>query len=130
MEVNNYLSDEENDKCQCITFDENGKIMGSCETLFMTSRLSVAGIKREFPFLWNIINHFKQNKDGENALFFPQIEFECNGYYSVCDFTFMKSEDARGIQKFIWMIYDNSIHYKELLTRNATGKPRKTRLSF
>ncbi|MDQ3049800.1 MAG: hypothetical protein M3Q95_02825 [Bacteroidota bacterium] len=130
MKVNNYLSDEENEKCQCITFDENGRIMGSCDTLFQTSRLTASGIKREFPFLWKIISHFQQNKDTGDALFFPQVEFECNGYYSVCDFTFMKSEDARGIQKFIWMIYDNSIHYKELLTRHVSGKPRKTRLSF
>ncbi len=130
MKANNYLSEEENDKCQCITFDETGKIMGSCDTLFTTSRLTVAGIKREFPFLWNIISHFKNHNDTDNTLFFPQVEFTCNGYYSVCDFTFMKSEDALGIKRFIWLIYDNSIHYKELLTRDLTGKPRKTRLSI
>lgn len=130
MKVNNYLSEEENDKCQCITFDENGRIMGSCDTLFQTTRLTIAGIKREFPFLWNIISHFKMNKDSDDALFFPQVEFNCNGYYSVCDFTFMKSEDAMGIQRFIWLIYDNSIHYKELLNRNAMERPRKTRLAI
>ena len=132
MKANNYLSydENENEKCQCITFDENGKIMGSCDTLFTTSKLTVAGIKREFPFLWNIINYFKTNEKSNDPLFFPQVEFECNGYYSVCDFTFMKSEDARGIRKFIWMIYDNSIHYKELLTSNMSVKHKKTRIVF
>jgi hypothetical protein len=130
MEVDNYLNLEENDKCQCITFDEQGRIMGSCDTLFTISRLTVSAIKREFPFLCNIIRHFKNKKNADDPLFFPQIEFECNGYYSVCDFTFMKSEDARGIQRFIWMIYDNSIHYKELLTRQATVKHRKRKLEI
>lgn len=130
MKVNNYLSDEDNDKCQCITFDENGRIVGSCDTLFTTSRLTVAGIKREFPFLWNIISHFKKKNDSGGTLFFPQVEFTCNGYYSVCDFTFMESEDALGIKRFIWLIYDNSIHYKELLTRNISVKNRRTRLSI
>lgn len=127
--ANNYQGSEENEKCQCITFDENGKIMGSCDTLFQTSRLTIAGIKREFPFLWNIINRFKEQTDKEDTLFYPQVEFIFNGYYSVCDFTFMKSEDAMGIKRFIWLIYDNSIHYKDLLTRNAGEKPRKTRFS-
>ena len=128
MKVDNYLSEGEEEKCQCITFDENGKIMGSSDTLFTLSRKTVSAIKREFPFLWNIITYFKANEMNNEPLFFPQVEFECNGYYSVCDFTFMKSEDARGIRKYIWMIYDNSIHYKELLTRNVTGKNRKTKL--
>ena len=78
MKANNYLSydENENEKCQCITFDENGKIMGSCDTLFTTSKLTVAGIKREFPFLWNIINYFKTNEKSNDPLFFPQVEFD------------------------------------------------------
>ena len=128
MQVNDYLSEGEGEKCQCITFDENGKIMGSSDTLFTISRKTVSAIKREFPFLWNIISYFKTNEQSNEPLFFPQVEFECNGYYSVCDFTFMKSEDDRGIRKYIWMIYDNSIHYKDLLTRNVSGKSRKTKL--
>ena len=128
MQVNDYLSEGENEKCQCITFDEKGQIMGSNDTLFTVSRKTVSAIKREFPFLWNIISYFKSNEASNEPLFFPQVEFECNGYYSVCDFTFMKSEDARGIRKFIWMIYDNSIHYKDLLSRNTTSKARKTKL--
>ena len=128
MNANHYLNDDENEKCQCITFDENGKIMGSCDTLFATGRLSVAKIKKEFPFLWKMISYLKSHKDDPNPLFYPDIEFEYNGYRSVCDFTFMQSEDALGIKRFICMIYDNSIHYKHLIKSGLTGKMKRHKL--
>jgi hypothetical protein len=115
---NLYLNDDVNKKCQCITFDETGNIMGSCETLFPTSRLTANGIKKEFPFLWKIIS-FLNKQSNSDPVFFPQVNFTCNGYHSVCDFTFMKSEDAMGIKRFIMMIYDNSIHYRELIQSNT-----------
>jgi hypothetical protein len=122
MEANGYHEHEGYEKCQCITFDEKGRIVGSCDTLFSIPKFTSGGVKRAFPFLENIISYFNAGKSGSDPLFIPQVEFECNGYYSVCDFTFMQSEDARGIRRFIWMIYDNSIHYRELLRANVSTK--------
>ncbi len=130
MDLNNYTDLESTDKCQCITLDESGKITGSCNTLFHTSRLSATSVKREFPFLYKVINYLKTQEAGESPLFFPQIEFECNGYHSVCDFTFMRSVDALGIKRFIWMIYDNSVHYRDLISSGYQRKIKKPRLQF
>jgi hypothetical protein len=124
MKANNYQISTSREKCQCITFDTSGKIMGSCDSLFNTSRLSVARIKKEFPFLWKILSQLKNDKQVE-PLFLPEVDFECNGYHSICDFTFMKSEDALGIKRFICMIYDNSIHYKELIRSNYQHKNKQ-----
>ncbi|HMT28414.1 MAG TPA: hypothetical protein PKD91_03960 [Bacteroidia bacterium] len=132
MSSNNYVNYDDNEKCQCITLDEAGNIVGSSDTLFETKRLTAALIKKEFPFLYGIISHLKIKNQTEDTLFFPEVDFEINGYRSICDFTFMKSVDALGIQRFIWMIYDNSIHYKHLISNlNQTKRGKnKTRLSF
>ena len=127
MRSNNYLNQDENEKCQCITLDEAGAIMGSCDTLFETKRITPAVIRTEFPFLWGILSYLKGENQTETPLFFPHIDFEINGYRSVCDFTFMRTVDARGINRFIWMIYDNSIHYKHLIEENAFHKRKKAK---
>ena len=130
MKSNNYQSTEINEKCQSITFDANGKILGSCDTLFTTARLTATQIKRDYPFLWKVLSYLKSNNNENDPLFFPQIDFECNGYRSICDFTFMKSEDALGIKRFICMIYDNSIHYKELIRNEYRSKVNKPNVQF
>lgn len=127
MRANNYLNYDENEKCQCITLDEQGNIVGSSETLFETKKFTASIVKKEFPFLWGIISHLKGNTKTDDPLFFPQVEMEIDGYRSVCDFTFMKSVDALGIQRFIWMIYDNSIHYKHLITNTSRQKIKKNK---
>ncbi len=130
MRSNNYLTLDESEKCQCITLDVSGSIIGSCDTLFDTKRITATVIKKEFPFLWGIISYLQGNDHSEEPLFFPHVDFEVSGYHSICDFTFMKSVDARGIQRFIWMIYDNSIHYKELIDRDNSYKRKKAKLKL
>ncbi|MBL0339475.1 MAG: hypothetical protein IPP71_00250 [Bacteroidetes bacterium] len=127
MRSNNYLSQDENEKCQCITLDETGNIMGSCDTLFETNRITSTVIKKEFPFLWGIISYLKGDHQNADPLFFPEVDFQINEYRSICDFTFMKTIDARGIQRFIWMIYDNSIHYKYLMGNDSFLKRKKSK---
>jgi hypothetical protein len=119
-----------NDKCQCITFDESGKVTGSNDTLFQASRLTLSVIRQHYPFLWKIIKYLRSHENEKEPLFFPGVEFEFNGYYSVCDFTFMKSVDALGIKRFIWMIYDNSIHYRDLITSERKPGSCKIKLQF
>lgn len=128
MKTNNYPVTGENEKCQCVTFDENGNILGSCETLFPAGRMSKQILKKQFPFLESILGYLKDMSREAEPLFFPQVDFECNGYHSICDFTFMKSEDARGIQRFIWMIYDNSIHFNHLISKSNSGSRRNVLL--
>lgn len=130
MGLHKYSGNDENEKYQCITFDSKGNIMGSTDTLFHTARLTTAVIKKEFPFLWKIITYLRTHEEASEALFFPHIEFECNGYRSICDFTFMRSEDALGIRRFICMIYDNSIHYKELITAESKKSFSNPNLQF
>lgn len=130
MMKNNYTNYNENEKCQCITFDSEGSIMGSCDTLFGTSGLTTELIYSEFPFLLKIITYLNSHNDDSDALFFPHIEFECNGYRSICDFTFMKTVDALGISRFICMIYDNSIHYKDVIKSEYRKKIKHPQLNF
>ena len=106
----------DHEKCQCITLDEKGNIAGSCDSLFRTTELKSGRLKSKFPFLENIISYLSSVKDLAEPLFFPQVDFECDGYRSICDFTFMKTEDARGVKRFIWIIYDNSLHYHQLIS--------------
>jgi hypothetical protein len=130
MMPESYLNEAENQKCQCITFDENGRVMGSNDTLFPAVKLTLARMKSEFPFLWKVIRYLKTCNEQPDPLFFPQVEFEISGYRNVCDFTFMQSEDAKGIKRFICMIYDNSIHYRHIIQHGYSGKAKKYRLTF
>jgi hypothetical protein len=128
MRSNIYSTNDDNEKCQCITLDASGNILGSNDTLFETKRITPNVIKSEFPFLWGIISYLKGEKETETPLFFPQVDFEINDYRSICDFTFMRTVDARGIQRIIWVIYDNSIHYKHLMGGESFSKRKKTKL--
>jgi len=130
MRSNNYFNQDESEKCQCITLDETGKIVGSSDTLFETKKMTASMIKKQFPFLWGIISKLKEPEYAHDPLFFPHIELEINGYRSICDFTFMKSVDALGIQRFIWMIYDNSIHYKDIISNVKKRRVNNQRLTF
>lgn len=127
MGIENYTQSPENQKCQCITFDENGRVMGSNDTLFPAVKLTLERMKKELPFLWKVLRHLKSEEEESDTLFFPEVEFEVNGYHNICDFTFMKSEDPMGIRRFICLIYDNSIHYRHLL---SSGKVKKCRVSI
>jgi hypothetical protein len=122
MNSENYSFNNGNQKCQCITFDENGKIMGSNDTLFPAAKLVSAKIRNEFPFIWKVINRLKKNKSENEAVFYPGIEMDITGYRNVCDFTFMPSTDAFGIRRFICMIYDNSIHYRHFIKDGVPSK--------
>jgi hypothetical protein len=124
-----YSNEAEYQKCQCITFDENGKVMGSNDTLFPAAKLVSSKIKNEFPFIWKVIDHLKKQKSDNDPLFYPGIEFEISGYRNVCDFTFMPSTDAFGIRRFICMIYDNSIHYRHFIQQGISSKLKKQKRS-
>jgi hypothetical protein len=124
-----YSNEAEYQKCQCITFDENGKVMGSNDTLFPAAKLVSSKIKNEFPFIWKVIDHLKKQKSDNDPLFYPGIEFEISGYSNVCDFTFMPSTDAFGIRRFICMIYDNSIHYRHFIQQGISSKLKKQKRS-
>lgn len=130
MRNNDYELNDDHVKCQCLTFDESGKILGSCDSLFSTSKLSASTINRKFPFLARIISFLKDNSNRTEPLFFPQVELECNNYHSICDFTFMISKDALGVKRIIWMIYDNSIHFHHLIKNNTTPKVKISSLNF
>ena len=119
-----------NEKCQCITFDSEGSIMGSCDTLFGTKGLTTSMLYAEFPFLSKILSCLRLKKNDSDALFFPHVEFECNGYRSICDFTFIKTVDALGISRFICMIYDNSIHYKEVIRSEYRREVKHPQIHF
>lgn len=124
-----YPNEAEYQKCQCITFDENGRIMGSNDVLFPAARLVAAGIRDEFPFIWKVIDDLKKHKSDNDPVFFPGVEFEIRGYRNVCDFTFMPSIDAFGIRRFICMIYDNSIHYRHFIQQGMPAKLKKQKRS-
>lgn len=129
MSSNIYENESGVQKCQCITFDDQGKILGSTEELFPAFRLTSDRLKQEFPFLWKVISALRSGKLNDDPLFFPKVEFEINGYRNICDFTFMSSEDAMGIRRFICLIYDNSIHYRDQL-RNFSGKTKKQKVQL
>ncbi len=101
-------------KCQYITLDDHGNVTESCDTLFEMNTFSGSGTRKKFPFLNNILRKLKTTKNAE-PIFLPDIDFHCEEYHSICDFTFMRTTDARGIKRIIWMIYDNSVHYKEMI---------------
>jgi len=103
-------------KCQYITLDEGGNITHSCDTLFEIETYSKSLAQKKFPFLSSIFKKLNGSTKQDVPIFIPDIDFKCDGYRSICDFTFMKTIDARGIKKVIWMIYDNSEHYKELIS--------------
>lgn len=127
MGVEIYTQSLENQKCQCITFDEHGRVLGSNDALFPAVRLTLERMKKEMPFVWKVLRHLKSEDAETDPLFFPEVEFEVNGYRNICDFTFMKSVDPMGIRRFICLIYDNSIHYRHLL---SSGKVKKCRVSI
>jgi hypothetical protein len=102
-------------KCQYITLDAKGNITASCDTLFEVADFSKSHADKKFPFLSAIIKKLNKRVKSSDPLFIPDIDFNCDGFHSICDFTFMKTIDARGIKKFVWMIYDNSVHYRELI---------------
>ena len=76
MRSNNYFNQDESEKCQCITLDESGKIVGSSDTLFETKKMTATMIKKQFPFLWGIISKLKEPEFAHDPLFFPHVEME------------------------------------------------------
>lgn len=99
-------------KCQCVTFDKTGKILGSCDSLMRVSGMSQQAVSDHFPFIRNVIQLLSGAQAADEPVFYPGLDFRFGEYRSICDFTFMKTTDARGSEHFVWMIYDNSTHYK------------------
>jgi hypothetical protein len=105
-------------KCQCVTFEKSGRILGSCDSLFPVSGMSPDSSDRNFPFLKAVASELNKSRNEADPLFYPELDFSFSGYHSICDFTFMKTTDARGAERFVWIIYDNSTHYRLRIDHN------------
>lgn len=102
-------------KCQYITLDAMGNVTDSCDTLFEMESFSRVALLRKFPFLHMIFSRLSKPGNEGKPVFIPDADFTCDEYHSVCDFTFMRSTDAHGIKNIVWIIYDNSEHYKDVI---------------
>jgi hypothetical protein len=102
-------------KCQCVTFEKSGQILGSCDSLFEVSGMTPEKTEQFFPFLRTVAMELSSGGYKEDPLFYPGLDFNFREYHSICDFTFMKTTDARGNERFVWLIYDNSTHYRLLI---------------
>jgi hypothetical protein len=102
-------------KCQYITLDAMGNVTDSCDTLFEMDSHTRVELFRKFPFLILIFSRLERTGKEDEPVFIPDVDFTCDEYHSVCDFTFMRTVDARGVKRIVWMIYDNSEHYKDVI---------------
>ena len=84
--------------------------------------MSSPNADRNFPFLRTIASELTKNAEEADPLFYPGLDFSFSGYHSICDFTFMKSVDAMGVERFLWIIYDNSTHYRLVIKNEMSGK--------
>ncbi len=104
-------------KSQLIVFNESGKIISSCNSLFNASRLSGKSVFDVFPVL-NCIKEIIQKHDLQSEpLFLPHIAFTTYKYRSICDFVFVQKNTKSGVL-ISWLINDNSMHYKNILSAN------------
>lgn len=128
--VDNYeLSEKSLDsKCQCVTFDKTGKILGSCDSILRVSGMPKETVIVHFPFIRNVIQMLTAAGASDEPVFYPGLDFSFGEYRSICDFTFMKTIDARGAEHFVWMIYDNSTHYKIKIESERRKSKSRTRL--
>ena len=101
-------------KCQCISFNQKGFITESDNSLFNTGFMMGSPVTFQFPFLKKIYRQLINLKPGDEPLFFPNIKLNTSEYSSVCDFIFTKVEHTDG-ESIVWFIYDNSIHFQEML---------------
>ncbi|HEX5002451.1 MAG TPA: hypothetical protein VFW78_08130 [Bacteroidia bacterium] len=118
-----------NAKCQCVTFERSGKVLGSCDSLFPVSGMDAGKASRYFPFLLSVAKELEKQEGSDEPIFYPDLDFRFQNYHSICDFTFMKTVDARGAERFIWMIYDNSTHYRLLIKPTAPVKEKRNRVA-
>ncbi len=102
-------------KCQYITLDAMGNVTESCDTLFEMESFSRVTLFRKFPFLEMIFAGLSRPGSESEPVFIPDVDFTCDEYHSVCDFTFMRTTDAHGVKNIVWMVYDNSEHYKHVI---------------
>jgi hypothetical protein len=109
-------------KCQCVTFEKSGRVLGSCDSLFAVSGMSNDQANIHFPFLKAVADELSKATAGEEPVFYPGLDFSFGAYRSICDFTFMKTTDARGKDHFVWMIYDNSTHYRVLIQEKQNSR--------
>lgn len=101
-------------KCQCISFNKKGFIVESDNSLFNTGDLMGRSVSFLFPFIKKIFKQLIKLKPTDEPLFFPNVKINTSGYTSICDLIFTKVENPEG-ESIVWFIYDNSIHFQELL---------------
>ena len=102
-------------KSQCIVMDDLGNINSSCDTLFEITSFGSDRTFMSFPFLRGVIRKLSRSNRQSEPVFIPDVDFHFDGFHSVCDFTFMRSTDARGISRIVWYIYDNSEHFRSVI---------------
>jgi hypothetical protein len=97
-------------KSQVISFNLRGIITESDNTLFPTGGLAGHALQSEVPFIRRIFPMLKSLKSGDQPLFFPRVRLDMENYSGLCDFIFTRIKGATR-DCFIWIIYDNSLHY-------------------
>lgn len=110
-------------KSQLIVFSETGKIISSCNTLFNVSRMAGKNVFEVYPVLKCLKEIIERQEPSGNPLFLPHIAFATYQYRSICDFIFVKKEIKSGIL-ISWMINDNSLHYKSVLSTPSVSRKK------
>lgn len=103
-------------KCQCISFNKEGFIVESDNSLFNTGIMMGNPLMFQFPFIKKIFKKLLSLKPTDEPLFFPNKQLAFSEYNGMCDFIFSKVENPDG-ESIVWFIYDNSAHFKEHITK-------------
>lgn len=118
------MNESSTKKSQFIVFDDAGKIISSCNTLFNASRMAGKNIFEVFPVLSCLKEIITRQQTDNEPIFLPHIAFSTYKYRSICDFVFVKKKVKDGVM-ISWLINDNSVHYKNVL-QPQTFSSKKT----
>jgi len=107
----NFLLQEE--KCQVISFDKEGYLVGSCDTLLPLSSYKGKAERIPLPIIDNIHEILRDMPEGEQ-LIFPRVETDFEGYPTqIFDFILLKQHERADV-RCICVIRDYVVRYHHL----------------
>ena len=113
---------------QIITFDKNGLILQSCDSLFTLSDMLGKNIFKKFPVLNCVEPEIRCLSYHNKPFFVPQIPFAYKDFFGICDFVFVHHQETNEIT-YTWMISDNRIHNRHRTEKYQTEnyQPQKNK---